>query len=103
MMHEEHFFKSVSDHFPVFQTRYDRQDSSDYIYHGVIVKHNRISFIYKHGMGVVDLLSSLGGLFALMWQVLEPIPLFISTIKFELGVMSLLFTAKSFKKKEDHN
>ena len=32
---------------------------------------------------------------------MEPLPLFISTIKFELGVMSLLFTAKTFKNKYD--
>lgn len=99
MMNEQHFFKSVSDHFPVFQTRYDRADNSDYIYHGVIVKYNRVSYVYKHGLGVLDLLSSLGGLFALLWSVLEPLPLFIAGIKFELGVMSLIFTAKTFKDK----
>lgn len=102
MMEEKVFFKSVADHFPVSQTRYNRQDSNDYIYHGVIVKYNRQTYVYKQGLAILDLLSSLGGLFTLLFQFLEPLPVFISGIKFELGVMSLIFSAKTYKDNHDH-
>ena len=67
MMEEKYFFKSVTDHFPVIQTRFDRQNSNEYIFHGLIVKYNKRSYIYKHGLGLLDALSNLGGLFALLF------------------------------------
>ena len=50
-------------------------------------------------------MSNLGGLFALLWQIMEPLPLLMSEVKFKLGVISMLFMAKTFKdkKSDDHH
>lgn len=38
----------------------------------------------------------------MLWEMMAPIPLIVSGIKFELGVMSLIYSAKTYKQHSDH-
>lgn len=93
------FFESVFDRDSQRRARNIISDTSDNIYHGKIVKSDKHKLIQTTAYSLVDLLSDSGGLISGAYTGFTPVAKTFSKLSFELGVISLLFLAKSTRVK----
>lgn len=91
----DNFFESVFDHNGQQTTRNILTDTGYLVYHGFIVDYNHHKFIKTTAYSVIDLLSASGGLISGIYYSFIPIALTFSRLSFDLGVMSLLFLART--------
>ena len=67
------------------------------MYHGKIVQFDHTKTIHTTAYSLIDLMSASGGLITGVYYTFIPIALTFSRLSFNLGVMSLLFLARSSK------
>ena len=67
------------------------------VYHGKIVQYDHTKTIHTTAYSVIDMVSASGGLITGVYYSFIPIALTFSRLSFNLGVISLLFLARSSK------
>ena len=89
------FYETVYDTHGQRAVRHKESDKGYNIYHGKIVKHCHFKEIRTTAYSIIDMLSASGGLVSGMYYAAIPIASTFSRLSFELGVISLLYLAKS--------
>ena len=65
------------------------------LYHGKIVKYDKYKTITTTAYSLIDMAADSGGLVSGFYAAVTPIATIFSRLQFELGIMSLLFMARS--------
>jgi len=71
-------------------------------YRGLVMKMNERRVIIKKAHSIVDLLSASGGMIAVVFICLMKFATAFSRLSFELGVISLMFLARSTNIRSDY-
>lgn len=68
------------------------------MYRGMIKKSNQERVLTYIAYSFIDLVADSGGLATALMYIIRPIAGLFSKLKFELGVLTLLFSARTFNK-----
>ena len=71
------------------------KDSLDTMYRGMIMKSQKERVLSYHAYSLIDLLSAAGGIFSGLKYLFAPMAQMFSVLSFNLGVLNLLFLAKT--------
>lgn len=92
----DYAFKPILD-LRVSETKDVTKDSGDFMYRGMIMKYDKQRYLRYTAYSMLDLISASGGIITGLLTLASPIAKTFSKLAFELGIMRLLFMAKTYK------
>ena len=60
-------------------------------FRGKIIKHNYRQIITNTVYSYLDVMNEAGGMLSLLWAIFYPLATYFSQMRFEIGVIGLLF------------